>query len=79
MKCYEYYAANSKQCPKKNCRYWLNSKEGGSCAVYVAKSGNKTLQDIGVIYDITRMRVCQIEKKIIDKIKKRVEGTLTLF
>ena len=36
----------------------------------------KKIADIGKIYNITRMRVCQIEKKIIAKIKKRVNETL---
>lgn len=77
MKCYEYYNDCNKQCNKKNCRYWINSKIDANCTVVAASNGNKTLQDIGKIYDITRMRVCQIEKKIIEKIKKRVLDTLS--
>ena len=73
MKCFEYYAKCGKNCQKKSCRYWINSLVDSNCTVNSAKKGPKTLQDIGKIYNITRMRVCQIEKNIIAKIKKRVK------
>lgn len=73
MKCYNYYEKTKKACSKKSCRYWLESKQNQNCTVICTKSGPKTLQDIGKFYDITRMRVCQIEKNIINKIKKRVQ------
>lgn len=76
MKCYKYYAATKQHCSKKDCRYWIKSAENSNCSVTASLSGQKTLQDIGEIYNITRMRICQIEKKIIEKIKKRVENTL---
>lgn len=78
MKCYNYYNKTNKQCDKKSCRYWMDSKSNANCCVVSAESGNKTLQEIGEIYNITRMRVCQIEKKIITKIKKRVNELLSL-
>jgi len=74
MKCFEYYASCNKHCQKKVCRYWINSKSDQNCTVNSATKGPKTLQDIGQIYNITRMRICQIEKNIILKIKKRVNS-----
>ena len=76
MKCFEFHAKSGKTCDKKNCRYWLQKKESQNCTVICAKKGPMTLQDIGEIYSITRMRVCQIEKNIIAKIKKRVQNVL---
>ena len=76
MKCFKYYAKCNKQCQKKSCRYWINSSEDQNCTINSAKKGPKTLQDIGKIFNITRMRVCQIEKNIIAKIKKRVIHSL---
>jgi DNA-directed RNA polymerase sigma subunit (sigma70/sigma32) len=77
MKCYEYYANSSnKICNKDKCRYWLTSKEGKNCVLVCAKKGPSTLQDIGEIFNITRMRVCQLEKTIIEKIKKRASSLL---
>jgi DNA-directed RNA polymerase sigma subunit (sigma70/sigma32) len=77
MKCYKYYNKSRKQCNKNSCRYWINSKSNNNCCVISAEKGHKTLQEIGEIYNITRMRVCQIEKKIIVKIKKRVNELLS--
>ena len=76
MKCFKYYAKTKKQCDKKACRYWINCKESQNCTVNLVEEGNQTLQKIGNIYGITRMRVCQIEKAIIGKIKKRVNDSL---
>jgi len=76
MKCFEFYAKSGKTCTKKDCRYWLNQKDFQNCTVNSAEKGPMTLQDIGAIYNITRMRVCQIEKNIIAKIKKRVQNVL---
>ena len=78
MKSYEFYNKQSKTCQQKKCRYWINSKNNGNCCIAASSTGNKTLQDIGEIYNITRMRVCQIEKNIISKIKKRVNEILSL-
>ena len=72
MKCFEYYAQEGKTCDKKNCRYWIEHQKTQNCTINCAKKGTLTLQEIGEIYKITRMRVCQIEKLIINKIKKRV-------
>jgi len=76
MKCFKYYAKTKKHCNKKACRYWVDCKENQNCTINLADEGNQTLQKIGSIYGITRMRVCQIEKSIITKIKKRVQETL---
>ena len=72
MKCFEYYAKCGKNCQKKSCRYWINSLADSNCTVNSAKKGPKTLQDIGKIYNITRMRVCQIEKKAVGLLKDKL-------
>ena len=77
MKCFEYYAKSNKKCQEKKCRYWVDCKQSGNCVVTIAKKGPQTLQSIGEIYGITRMRICQIEKTIIEKIKKSTLGALS--
>jgi len=74
MKCFEYNKKCNTVCKKKECRYWLNIKESQNCCINAAKNESEskfTLQDIGDIFDVTRMRICQIEKKAIKKIRER--------
>ena len=72
MKCFESHVKLNTQCKKKCCRYWLNSCSNNNCTIVASKKGHMTLQEIGNIFGITRMRVCQIEKKIINKIKSHL-------
>lgn len=59
---------NSK-CKQTTCRHFLDSEQHLNCSIIAADSGPMTLQEIGDFYGISRMRVCQIEKAILKKIK----------
>ena len=73
MKCYVYHQKINKNCKMKNCRYWLDSKSSQNCCINAAKDNEKiTLQDIGDIFSVTRMRICQIEKMAMSKVKEKV-------
>jgi DNA-directed RNA polymerase sigma subunit (sigma70/sigma32) len=66
---------NKNNCNIKKCRYWLNSKKNVNCFLILSKqtkSKQLTLQEIGKIFNVTRMRICQIEKIAIEKIKNRL-------
>lgn len=67
--CFEAYKKYSKNCNKKNCRYWHDLSESNNCIINKSNNNPHTLQEIGDILGITRMRVCQIEKRIINKLK----------
>ena len=70
MKCFEYHKEKRNLCQKKECRYWINCKSSQNCCINAAeKSDNTTLEEIGNIFKVTRMRICQIEKKAISKIQ----------
>ena len=71
MKCFNYHKQNKEECENNNCRYWINHKESENCTLLAIKQKKRsfTLQEIGDIFNITRMRVCQIEKNAIKKIK----------
>lgn len=73
IKCFDFFRENNKVCRKKKCKYYINSKCDSNCAIVSAKKGPKTLQEIGEIFGVTRMRICQIEKRVIKKIKKQFE------
>jgi hypothetical protein len=67
MKCFEAHECYSAHCKKQECRHWIDNKESMNCTIIAAKGGPMTLQKIGDIFGVTRMRICQIEKKIIKK------------
>ena len=50
----------------------IDSPASYNCVLIAAQEGPMTLQQIGDIFGITRMRVCQIEKKIL----KKLEGNM---
>jgi DNA-directed RNA polymerase specialized sigma subunit len=75
MKCFEYNKKCNLSCQKKTCRYWIDLKNNQNCCINAAKDESEskfTLQDIGNIFNVTRMRICQIEKMAIKKIKEKI-------
>jgi DNA-directed RNA polymerase sigma subunit (sigma70/sigma32) len=73
MKCFEFNKKNKSQCEKKNCRYWLKSKESNNCCINYNFKEKITLEEIGKIFGVTRMRICQIEKTAISKLKENIK------
>ena len=69
-KCYLKILDDEKSCEQKDCRYFLNSKIDLNCSLHTACRGPMTLEEIGSYYNISRMRICQIEKSILNKLKK---------
>ena len=68
--CFETYKKYFKKCNNKNCRYWHDLESSNNCIINKSNNNPHTLQEIGDILGITRMRVCQIEKRIIKKLKE---------
>jgi len=71
-KCFEAHAFYKVNCQKKNCRHYINNSDSFNCVIIASKNGTYTLQKIGKIYGLTRMRICQIEKTIIQKLKNSI-------
>jgi hypothetical protein len=69
-KCFVILRTADVQCPDRGCRYFLRSDRDLNCAIVAAQAGPKTLQEIGDYYGISRMRICQIEKSILGKLRK---------
>ena len=68
--CFKAHQECQVSCDNKDCRLWLDMPESLNCALIESEKGPKTLQEVGEIFNITRMRVCQIEKKILSKLKE---------
>ena len=73
--CWQANEVNDTPCKNKECRLWLECKAKQNCTIIAAKEGPLTLQKIGDLHELTRMRICQVEKEALRKIKELVLGT----
>jgi len=66
--CFAEHQKRSLTCEKSTCRMWI--KDGGNfnCCLLKAKEPH-TLQEIGDLFGVTRMRICQLEKSILRKVE----------
>jgi hypothetical protein len=69
--CFEAHDMCNLPCNKGDCRYWIKKENDLNCTILSARNGQKTLQEIGDIFEVTRMRICQIEKLAIKKLVKK--------
>ena len=64
-----------KSCEEKECRHWINYEEDNNCSlIATSKNGPMTLQQIADRLEISVVRVCQIEKEVLRKVKKRLKN-----
>jgi hypothetical protein len=69
-KCQEHKIA----CPFKECRMWIDFKEDYNCAnIAIAANGNMTLRQIAEREGLSFVRIQQIEKKALKKLKFKLQ------
>jgi len=75
--CFKAHQSSKKTCKNKTCRYWHNlDNKNNNCVINLVNSKDThTLQEVGDLFNITRMRICQIEKSIIEKLRKKINLT----
>jgi len=73
--CWQANENNNTPCKNEGCRLWLECKEAKNCTIIAAQEGPLTLQEIGNLHKLTRMRICQVEKEALRKIRESVLGT----
>ncbi len=66
--CFSEHEKYGVACKKKECRYWQKMNDCQNCTLISSNKGTKTLQEIGDIFGVTRMRICQLEKIILEKL-----------
>lgn len=64
LSCFKAHSDAGVKCEKTDCRYWqkMKEKKHQNCVILAAEDGPMTLQEVGDIFSVTRMRICQIEK-----------------
>ena len=67
--CFKEHKERNINCKQSQCRYWQSGCKN-NCIMISAENKEMTLQEIGDIFGVTRMRICQIEKIVINKLKK---------
>lgn len=70
--CFSHYHKINQNCPNTECRHWIEFEQCKNCSIIAANQGRRTLQEIGDIFGLTRMRVCQIEKSALKKLQKEI-------
>lgn len=68
--CFAIQAKHNVNCQRQNCQHWIASAEFNNCVVLASREGPHTLQKIGQIYGLSRMRICQVEKEIFERIRQ---------
>jgi hypothetical protein len=71
-KCFDAHSRYEVACQKLSCKHHMNDESNQNCVIIAAQKGPHTLQNIGKIYGLTRMRICQIEKNILQKLKNSI-------
>ena len=71
-KCFDVHAKHKVSCRRTRCKNYIEESTVQNCVIVAAQNGPYTLQNIGKIYGLTRMRICQIEKSIIQKLRNFV-------
>ena len=70
--CFANCKSNDLDCKNKKCRAWFECAEYNNCSILASNDGPMTLQKIGDLFKLTRMRICQIEKNAIAKIREMI-------
>jgi DNA-directed RNA polymerase specialized sigma subunit len=74
--CYEklYQLEENNKCINSKCEF-NNFCCSKNCALaQVIKDGNLTMESISQILGVSKMRICQIEKQTVEKIKKKIKN-----
>ena len=69
--CFKEHKESGQDCLNTGCRYWIDCESNNNCTMIAADKGPMTLQEIGDIFGVTRMRICQIEKSVLKKLCSR--------
>jgi len=78
MNCFDTHERYCVECKKDECRFWINNPKSMNCTIIASRQGPHTLQEIGNIFGVTRMRICQLEKRILKKLTDVINRDMKL-
>ncbi|MAG26401.1 hypothetical protein CMI47_12700 [Candidatus Pacearchaeota archaeon] len=74
MKCFKAHQEYNAICNKKSCKYWINSECDFNCTIIATSTSPKTFEEIASMYNLTKMRICQIQHNAVAKIKNKLKN-----
>ena len=79
LPCVKSCKKNKVSCPNPDCKHWIDYEDDLNCTLVAVDKheGGLTLREIGERLRISFVRVCQIEKAAVQKLKKRIEKPLS--
>ncbi len=78
--CFSVHRDCNVKCEMSECRYWQEMEgKNQNCVINAANSGPLTLQEVGNIFSVTRMRICQIEKSAKEILKDIFDKSETVL
>ena len=75
--CFKEHEKFRVNCLKSQCSYWHADENFHNCILIAAKHGPMTLHQIGEMFGVTRMRICQVEKLIFNKLHSKIQNIET--
>ena len=66
-------------CPNSDCEHWMDYEEDLNCSLVAVEKypSGLTLREVGERLHISFVRVCQIEKAALQKLKKRIQKPIS--
>ena len=62
-------------CPNETCRMWIDYKDDLNCSnISIKKNGNMTLRQIAEREHLSFVRIQQIEKQALKKLKSKINN-----
>lgn len=68
--CHREHVKHNVCCSKKTCKNWVEQAECKNCLVVAATNGFSTLHKLEEVYGLNRVKICQVERLVLDKIKQ---------
>lgn len=70
--CFHEHEKRNICCERKKCPNWISHNASLNCSIICSQKGPYTLDEIGEIFGLSRMRICQLEKLIFVKLRKKL-------